>query len=481
MNLQHLFENDIKNYIFDSDKIKINNDTVELLPIPGPPTGLSYLKLNENKGLVAIDSSGNSNHGAFSGGLDENDWSTSGKFLNGIEGKGSGYINFGDLIILERTDAFSFAFWIKFTNAATQMVISRQNSGGIVDGYAMSIVTGDIQFAIRDTSNNKISIQTINTYNDNLHHLVVCTYDGSSTNAGMKIYVDNIIDFSVTGAGPLVSTIIVPVDFQISGRNGNNLELLAGTIVNDIMIFERELTPADVAFLWNSGSGTQQLPGPTTTFPTDNPTIAPILSLTINELISFLATVTITGSDLIKFAINVNGVNYYYDLTELEWLVSDGFDKTNTATEILTNIATLNSELIQNNLSSYNWLAYMHSNDGSTTPKLLNVNSEYNAFSEGVILNENTFEGNIFFIDGIPADTKWLTVRSIKYNFGTNSQITNDARPVTIQSNGNFTALIYIEDNEPDFLLWNFEGYKVKTNFLPGIRKFSDLTRISEG
>lgn len=482
MNLQHLFENDQNNYIFNPLKIQILNDTIELLSIATPPVGYAYLKLDEGLGLVARDSAVNitNRDGAFAGGLDENDWSTGGKFSNGIEGKGLGYINLDNLIDFDRTDAFSFAFWIKYTSALTQFVITRQESGGIVDGYGVSIVTADFQFAIRDISNNKISVQTVNTYNDNVHHLVVCTYDGLSAAAGMKIYVDNVIDFSVTGIGPLTSTIIVPADFQIGARDGNNNPLRAGTILDDVMIFQRELTAADVSFLWNSGNGVQQLPGSPTAFPIDNPTIRPVRSQIINELINFIASIIEIGNDSVKFIIDINGVNYYYNTIDFEWQVSDGFLKSNTPAEILANIASLNSDIIQNTLVGYNWLAYMHSDNGSTTPKLQNVNSEYNAFSQGVNLNENTYEGNLFFINGIAANTKWLTVRSIKYNWGTNSQITNDEKSVIIQNNGKFSASIYIEDTEPDELLWNFEGVKVKTNFLAGNRKFSELTIISE-
>ena len=184
------FENS-ENYDFDDEKIEIISllSLARLIPQVSGAEATMYAKLDENKGLVAIDSSGNGIHGAFQGGLDETNWTT-GKINSAIVGISttSGFINFDQLIEYERTDAFSLECWFNTTSTAAMSFISKQKFTGVLEGFAISCTGGKPRAVIRDTSSNVISIEAENAYNDGDWHHVVLTYDGSSNASGTKLY-----------------------------------------------------------------------------------------------------------------------------------------------------------------------------------------------------------------------------------------------------------------------------------------------------
>ena len=111
-----------------------------------------------------------------------------------------------------------------------------------------------------------------------------------------------------------------------------------------------------------------------------NPTIEFLESFTHEGLEAFTETSTKTGSDEVKYVLTKDGINYYYDsVTEL-WIVSDGtYTQTNTATEISANKASFIEIGVTTKI-----IAYLHSDDGSTTPTLTQVDIEFDFYSVDV-------------------------------------------------------------------------------------------------
>ncbi len=361
------------NFVFSSDKIEVVNPAQLVVQQIGAEAYM-YAKLDENQGLVAIDSSGNNRHGAFQGGLDETYWTT-GKINNAIHGVNTsqGFINFNGIASFERTNAFSLEFWIKYNSTATQHVVSKQDST-VFTGYGVVLLAGKIRATIRDDLSNIISLETVGSYNDGNWHHVAMTYDGSSGISGFDLYVDNVSNNTVVASDTLSGTIITTVDFQISGRDGNNNCLDTTTSVDEVLVYERELTPAEISFRWNSGNGTQQIPGATTAYPTDNPSLQPKGPIcAVSSLVDFDATVVEPGNDEIRFAIIINGIETYWNGSA--WVSSAGYPENNTIAEIKANISSINIV----GIVAIGYKAYFHSDDGSTTPQLFDVSFEYNS------------------------------------------------------------------------------------------------------
>lgn len=402
MSYQTIYPQDnANNYIFDNTKIEMTGGLSKLIAQVSGAEAYMYAKLDENDGLVALDSSGNEHHGAFQGGYDENQWEP-GKINSGIQGLSTtnGFINFDQLIAFERDTAFSLECWMKTTSSATMSFLSKQLNTGALQGFTVNILAGKVRMVIRDASSNVLSIEYNSVINDGNWHHIVMTYDGLSQISGCHLYVDNTQNNNIIASTLLTNTITNSADFQISGRDGNNNTIDANTFIDECVVYRRELSPAEVAFRWNGGAGTQELPGATTAFPTDNPILYPNAGIITNEITGFFADIITSGLDEIRFVLSVNGIDKYWNGSI--WEDSAGYAQTNTFTEINSNISSLLTEI-----SSVIWKAYFHSDDGSSTPELLEVYFTYNLTVSGA-LNYCLVTGKNIDSEGNPDTTPFV-------------------------------------------------------------------------
>jgi hypothetical protein len=465
------------NYVFDDTKIELISGKFQLVPIVIGAEAYLYTKLDENAYLVARDSSGNNRDGAFQGGLDENDWSSSGKINSCIEGKGAGYINFNGIANFVRTQAFSLECWMSFSTAGSQNVIGKQRNAGNFEGFFINTASGKIRFVVRDDNGNNNTVETNSTYNDSIFHHVVATYDGSSSITGLNIYIDNILDRNVTSSGTLTGIISNPnVDLQISGRDGNNNPLAVGTKVDEVLIYDRELTPAEIAFRWNFGAGTQQIPGAFTTYTTDSPDVLTKSSISITTLLDFAANIVEPGSDSITFAIVVNGVDKYWNGSI--WVDSTGVTESNTIAQIQTGA----SSLVTTGIISIKIKAYLTSDDGTTTPELLDFTVSYDFVGAADEIDKTTVTGIISDIDGL-SDTDIVKIRLNKkaVEYKEAIQITGDEIEITPDSNGNWLAEIADTTDMEDNTYYIFEiKNKIFKRLVPktGTIEFNDLPEV---
>jgi hypothetical protein len=466
--------NNENNYTFDPAKIEFVAGIEKLKAQSAPGEAYCYLTMDDNTSdLVFRDVSGNSRDGAFQGGYTSAN-KVPAKINNGLQGLSgsSGLVNLGNTDFnFERTDEFSIEFWIKLTSDAIQTIISKQNSVAPFNGYGVNVQTGLIRYVIRDLT-DVIAVETVGTYNDDQYHHVVLTYNGNSQDTGMNIYVDNVLDRTVFVAGTLTGSIINSFNMQVSGRDGNNNCILDTTTIDEVVIYNRELTAAEVAFRWNNGNGTQELPGPGVSFPTDNPSSIPKTGFQATGLVDFDAIVTEPGSDTVTFTVVVDGIEKYWNGSA--WIDSTGYPQSNQAAVIKANI----SSLALTGLSSINHRRYFHSDDGSTTPELDNTTFEYNIEPDQPIFTESIITGSVYDIGSNNPDIT-ISIRPIRYLYGTNTIINNVSVDISYDGNtGNFEARIYIEDDIPDELIWKFGTKEVRTKYAAGNIKFSALERI---
>ena len=100
------------------------------------------------------------------------------------------------------------------------------------------------------------------------------------------------------------------------------------------------------------------------TYPVNNPTIVYDTAISTDGLESFVETSTKIGSDEIKYTITKNDIVYWWD--GASWAVSTNvYTEANTAADINTNAATFTTVRVDVTVT-----AFLHSDDGSTTPAL---------------------------------------------------------------------------------------------------------------
>lgn len=134
------------------------------------------------------------------------------------------------------------------------------------------------------------------------------------------------------------------------------------------------------------------------TYPTDNPTIDGSASYRIQGLDRFEETApTKPGSDEIKYTLK-KGTSWYY-WNGAAWVVSDEtYAQANTAAEIEANKATFTTLTI-----TFAWRAFLHSDDGTTTPELdqLEIDYDYAGVTPDSV-EKCVVSGHIYDADGNP-------------------------------------------------------------------------------
>lgn len=133
------------------------------------------------------------------------------------------YIELGDpaSLAFDQTDAFSIEAWIK-TTAGIGRIFSKMTDGSGFRGYefAKDDVTGRLIVYINNTfPSNSITVKTTAALvADGEWHHVAMTYDGSSTAAGVQIYIDGLAQTLTTDFDNLTATTITPTTARIGAR-----------------------------------------------------------------------------------------------------------------------------------------------------------------------------------------------------------------------------------------------------------------------
>ena len=222
---------------------------------------VAYWKLDESSGN-ASDSSGSgltlTNVGTLTYGT--------GKINNGGNFTATKYLDGGDILDFERTDAFSISAWYKTTSLTTQSIITKHGLTSPYSGWSLRLYqlggSGHLK-AIFQLSNNAVSnanILNIETNEDNFDsadfvHIVV-TYSGNSLASGVKIYLNNDEQTLITNAQTLSASILNDISLNIGSRadgGGNQFE----GMIDEVGVWSRILTSDEVAELYNSGDGLQ--------------------------------------------------------------------------------------------------------------------------------------------------------------------------------------------------------------------------------
>jgi len=146
----------------------------------------------------------------------------------------------------ERTDEFSVAFWMKGDATSTDALISKKSSFAIGDsGWVIVQENNHILVRISDGTTNFNIFGTTGSITTAFHHVVV-TYSGNSNVNGFKIYIDGSLD--TTGPAQTIAGTLINDKFLTFGAF-SNADFKYNGFLDDILIFNFELTPSEIAIL----------------------------------------------------------------------------------------------------------------------------------------------------------------------------------------------------------------------------------------
>jgi hypothetical protein len=160
-------------------------------------------------------------------------------------------------LAFNRTTPFSVSMWVKMHQAETSMMIGKGHNGGDFYGWVMwtspSGARNKFNCRVRKSSSQLVQFQGSTAYDKNAWYHLVMTYDGTGINTGLKLYVDG-VNQSGTRTGTLTQDIVYSPDrpFNIGSRNNGNL--CFNGLIDEVGIFNAELSSTDVTAIYNSGT-----------------------------------------------------------------------------------------------------------------------------------------------------------------------------------------------------------------------------------
>ncbi len=202
------------------------------------PSLVGWWKLDEGSGLIAHDSSGNSNDGDFTGGLT---W-TEGKLAGALHFDGStGYVTIpGDssIAVINQGDFACFA-WIKTdaVDGANQYAIQQADGNGT--GRSWLFIAGDDE--IRSYVGNATTASAVYVEPETWYHAGFVVHEGGGTDT-VQMYVNGVAE----GAATQLGMETCGGAFYLGAHKG----LAAGTmwtgVLDDVRIYNRALSEAEL-------------------------------------------------------------------------------------------------------------------------------------------------------------------------------------------------------------------------------------------
>ena len=165
------------------------------------------------------------------------------------------YINIGNNLNFDGDTPFSFSCWINPLGSTTVNILSKFDNSGSFPGYTLHLTSNKVRFIIQNNNaTDRIRVATTSTLTSGLRHISM-TYDGSTNASGVNIYVDG-VNQSVnadrdTFTGGLTTTSEFVLGGFVTGFN------YFDGIIDEVGVWNKELTQSEVTELYNSGSGLQ--------------------------------------------------------------------------------------------------------------------------------------------------------------------------------------------------------------------------------
>lgn len=207
---------------------------------------IAHLPLNENKGNSVGDLIDSKRKGTIKGPAK---WAPS-KADVGLKLEGKTYVDLGNVGDFERTEGFSYGCWVKADKNPAGAIIARMDDTNKHRGYDLFFSGKRIAVhIIHEWPGNAIKVTMKEDFKPDEWHHVFATYDGSSKAKGIKIYVDGKEREWNIEQNALSKTIKTDKPLYIGSRHpGSKLKAQ----IDDVRIFNRELTSAEVEKLYGS-------------------------------------------------------------------------------------------------------------------------------------------------------------------------------------------------------------------------------------
>lgn len=216
---------------------------------------VAHYKMNDNAATsVVVDEVGNSN-GTYKGpdgDLNTDVGASTGKINGALSFDGAeNYIDCSAHSSLYSLDKMSVGFWFKRTggDGAWRGLISCRREGSNTNWALIIKNDNKIEFSVGTIG----VIVSNNAYTDSEWHFVVVTYNVSGT---IYMYIDDVLQTATSTADITWNT---DYDYGIGRMYDTTDNYYFTGLIDNIMIFNKELTSLDRNFLYNNGDGREDI------------------------------------------------------------------------------------------------------------------------------------------------------------------------------------------------------------------------------
>ena len=198
-------------------------------------------KLDEVSGTIASDASGIGNNGTYTNGPTLNQAGADGAAVS-FDGTDD-YVGMPDAASLKATDSITLAAWVHPTASTSpdRMIVNKEGE------YEIALTdTNAIKWAIANTSPGWVWHQTAAVApNDTWSHIVL-VYDGSQ----VQTYLNGSLVSTVAASGAIGDAHPALNELWIGGRSNNPSGKYFGGRIDDVHLYTRALTAAEVKRLY---------------------------------------------------------------------------------------------------------------------------------------------------------------------------------------------------------------------------------------
>ena len=204
---------------------------------------VSYWPLDDGSGNTAVDFVGG-HDGTRTGGAS---W-VAGKVGGAIDTNNSGYIVISEHTALRPTAALSLQAWVSIDSFSLwgALVGHNQDNGADESGFCLYTDGSGVSLYISDASYKTVSASI--TAGQWTH--LIGTYDSGT----LRLYKNGALVDSIGVSGP-IDWKFIPLDMNIGRYHDDNEEYPADARIDEVALWNRVLTTAEITYLYNSGLG----------------------------------------------------------------------------------------------------------------------------------------------------------------------------------------------------------------------------------
>ena len=169
-------------------------------------------------------------------------------------------VDFGNNLDFDGSTPFTVSCWMNPNNVtSTQVPLAKASNTVDYEGYWFLIINGKMNFVLSSglNANDWVRVENSIALSTSTWYHCIMTYDGSKSASGLKVYVNNSLNTQNIIKDTLTGSISNSRNFKLGARDNG---FFYNGIIDEVGVWDRELSESEVTELYNSGNGKQYTP-----------------------------------------------------------------------------------------------------------------------------------------------------------------------------------------------------------------------------